>query len=217
MRNILLINLSPRQKGTSVVLARMCLEFLQNKGCRATLMHLYPNLSNPEKLLKAVAEADTLVFSGPCYINTYPADTIALLERLAERREYLHGQLLYGIIQGGMPYVHTHESGLSLLEMFAKNHNVRYCGGFVMGLGAMLNGQPIDKLPHAKKVIRQLNIFFGHIEKGENSPPETYRAAQLKMPVFAYRIMARFMNMTIDKELKKHGIDVKQPSPYLKT
>jgi multimeric flavodoxin WrbA len=178
-------------------------------------MHLYPNLNNPEKIREAVDHADTLVIGGPCYVNTYPADTIALLEDLTGHREVLHGQNMYGIIQGGMPYPHTHESGLSLLEMFCKKSGLTYKGGFVMGLGAMLNGQPITKLPNSKKVIRQLQVFFDHIDKGEDSPKQVYQVAGFKVPSIVYRIMAGTMNRKIDKDLKNHGIDVNQESPYL--
>lgn len=215
MKNILLLNVSPRQKGTSYALLQMCMEYLSDKGHICELIHLYPNLNNPEKIREAVDRADTLVFSGPCYINTYPADTIALLEDLSVHKEVLHGQNIYGIIQGGMPYPHTHESGLSMLEMFSKKCDLTYKGGFVMGLGAMLNGQPITKLPNSKKIIRQLQIFFEHIDKEEDSPRKVYQVARFKVPSLVYRLMAGTMNRKIDKDLKKHGIDVKQKSPYL--
>ncbi len=215
MKNILLLNLSPRQKGTSVVLLEMCMGSLLKKGNNCELIHLYPNMNNLEKLRIAVEHADTLVFSGPCYINTYPADTIALLEDLATHKEVLHGQSMYGMIQGGMPYVHTHESGLSLLEIFCKKNNLTYKGGFVMGLGAMLNGQPITKLPNSKKVIKQLQIFFDHIDRSEESTKQIYQTAQFKVPSLIYRLMAGMMNRKIDRDLKNHGIDVKQKSPYL--
>ena len=172
-------------------------------------------MSNTDEMWKAIMNADTLIFCGPCYINTYPADTIAFLEELSAHKELLHGQSLYGIIQGGMPYVHTHESGLNLLDMFCRKCNMSFKGGFVMGMGAMLNGQPVSKLPNSKKIVRQLNIFFDHIEKDEVSPPEVYQKAQFKLPSFLFSIMAKKMNQSIDKDLRKHGIDVKQISPYL--
>ncbi len=215
MKNILLLNVSPRKNGTSYVLLSMCQDYLLKKGHLCEIIHLYPNLNNLIKLREAVDKADTLVLCGPCYINTYPADTIALLEELSLHREILHRQSLYGIIQGGMPYPHTHESGLSLLEMFCKKCNVSYKGGFVMGLGAILNGQPITKLPNSKKMIRQLQIFFDYIDRDEEAPSKVYQVAQIKVPSFIYRIMAVTMNRKIDKDLKSHGIDIKQKSPYL--
>ncbi len=215
MRKLLLINLSPRLKGTSFVLAQMCREYLDTRGHSTELIPLYPSLDKPDKLYAAVREADTLVFSGPCYTNTYPADTILLLERLSAQKELLHGQSLYGLIQGGMPYAHTHESGLRMLELFCKKNGLTYKGGFVMGLGAILNGQPISQLPNSKKVTRQLGVFFNHIEKDEEAPRKVYEASLLKMPAFVYGMMAKKMNQSIDKDLLSKGIDIRQPSPYL--
>lgn len=215
MRRILLLNASPRTKGTSAVLAGMARDYLVQKGHEAAVWHLYAHLNRPGSLLEAVGEAEALVICGPCYINTYPADTVAFLEMLAARTELLHGQDLYGIIQGGMPYPHTHACGLELLELFGKACGLQYKGGFVMGMGAMLDGKPVDRLPNGKQVIRQLNLFFGHVEKGESSPPSVYEAAQFRMPALVWRIMALRMNRRIDKDLLRHGIDPRQPSPYL--
>ncbi len=211
----LLINASPRTNGTSFVLLQMCKTYLEDKGHRCELIHLYPSMNNKDELWKSIKNADILIICGPCYINTYPADTIAFLEELSTHKELLHGQSLYGIIQGGMPYVHTHESGLSLLDMFSRKCDVIYKGGFVMGMGAMLNGQPVNNLPNSKTIIRQLNIFFDYIEKDEESTSEVYQKAQFKVPNFLFGIMAKRMNRIIDKDLKKNGIDVKRSSPYL--
>lgn len=215
MKSFLLINLSPRKEGTSVTLLKDCKEYLDAKGHTTAIVHLYPSLKDPSALFNAVAQADTIIFSGPCYINTYPADTVWLLQALAAHPELLHGQNVYGMIQGGMPTAHTHASGLSMLALFSNQCGLNYQGGFVMGMGAMLNGQPLSKLFNAKAVIRQLNVFFAHIEKGEDSPPEVYESCILKWSGFKYRLMARMMNRMMDKDLASHGIDVHQPSAYL--
>ncbi len=215
MKKTLLINASPRQKGTSVVLLLMCADYLKEKGQDTELIHLYPSLRDPEKLYHAFGEADTIVLGGPCYINTYPADTLYLLQELSKHAELLHGQRLYGIIQGGMPYAHTHESGLSMLELFCKKSGLQCMGGFVMGMGAALNGKPVSALPHSRKILRQLRIFFSHIEKGEASGRNVYEDAQLKLPVFLFGLMSKMMNHIIDTDLKKHGVDITQQNPYL--
>ncbi len=215
MKQFLLINLSPRKKGTSAMLTSRCREYLESRGHFVTLMELYTNLNHLEEIVEAVAKADTVLFCGPSYINTYPADVYALLKELYARKAVLHRQKIYGMIQGGMPYPHTHENGLKALELFAKKAGLSYMGGFVMGMGAMLNGQPLEKLLNAKKVIPQLNLFFNHVEKGEESPRQVYQASQLRLPGLAWRLMARMANRMIDKDLKKHGIDQKKPSPYL--
>lgn len=215
MRNILLLNVSPRPKGTSALLASMAQEYLIERGHHAGVWHLYAHLNHPSKLLEAVRQADALVICGPCYINTYPADTVAFLEMLAERPELLHGQDLYGIIQGGMPYPHTHECGLLLLERFSGSCRVEYKGGFVMGMGAILDGKSVSTLPNGKKVLTQLELFFSHVGQGEASPRSVYEAAQFRLPGVVWRVMAWRMNRTIDKDLRRRGIDPAQPSPYL--
>jgi multimeric flavodoxin WrbA len=215
MKHFLLIVVSPRKKGTSAMLISRCRDYLEGRGNSVTVMELYTNLNHLEQIVQEAAKADTVLFCGPSYINTYPADVYALLEELYARREVLHGQKIYGIIQGGMPYPHTHENGLKALELFAKKAGLRYMGGFVMGMGAMLNGQPVEKLLNAKKVIPQLNLFFDHVEKGEESPRQVYCNSLLRLPGPGWRLMARIANRMIDKDLKKHGIDSKKPSPYL--
>lgn len=203
MSEILLINASPRRTGTSSLLAGMGEEYLRSKGRQVTLVHLYHNLNHRDSLLQAIKAADTIVLSGPCYINTYPAETTAFLQWLAEQKDLIRGKNLYGIIQGGMPYPHTHECGLLQLQVFCRRTGVHYRGGFVMGLGAALDGQPLSRLPHGKRVQRQLLIYFDHIDRNEQSPDEVYQRAELKIPVLITRILVVFMNRTIDKRLKR--------------
>lgn len=210
MKDILIVNMSPRPKGTSTMLAGMCADSLGKSGRRIRQMNLYQEMKDPGKLCDAVGEAGTLILSGPCYINTYPADVTAFLKELESRPEVLSGQSLYGIIQGGMPYVHTHEGGLNMLRIFAKKCNLNYRGGFVMGMGAMLNGGPLDRLFNAKKVKRQLDVFLNHIENDEPSPRQTYLDAQMKMPVLLYRILAIAANRAIDKEQRKNTLGAKK-------
>jgi len=214
MKKAVIINLSPKKNGTSAMLGNLCLNFLNKKEHQVEMIHLYPQLKDLTQILNAIDGADTVIMVGPCYIDTYPADTVYLLEEIIKHQTILHGQSLYGIIQGGMPYVHTHESGLKMLELFAQACDLNYKGGFVIGLGAMLDGQPLDKLPNGKKATRFFNEFLNHIAKGENSPPELYGNAQLKLPGIVYRVMAKRMNTMIDNGLKEKGIDVTQPSPY---
>lgn len=215
MRNILILNLSPRQKGTSAMLAQRALEALQQKGHRVTLLHLYPHLNQLDALLQAVGGRDTVLFSGPCYINTYPADTTALLLALADRPDLLHGQQVYGIIQGGMPYIHTHACGLELLRLFCARCGLRYQGGFVLGMGAMLDGQPLEKLPNGRAAARQFSAFVACIHRGEEAPMALSEQARFQAPRFVIRLLALVANRRIDSGLRKRGIDANRPSPYL--
>lgn len=203
--NVLIVNMSPRARGTSAMLAGMCAERLEGHGHTVLRAELYRERNDPQALYAKVAGADVLVLSGPCYINTYPADVTAFLEGMAARPDILHGQALYGMIQGGMPYVHTHEGGLSMLRVFARRTGLRYLGGFVMGMGAMVDGGPIDKLLNAKKARRQLTVFFDHVCRGEPSPREVYLAAQMKIPALLARLLAAYANRAAAREARRVG------------
>ena len=192
-----------------------CTDYLEEHRHSVQNTNLYSHLRDFQPILELVSKADTLILSGPCYANTYPADTVRLLEELALRPEILHGQKLYGIIQGGMPYAHTHVSGLNMLKVFASKEKVNYQGGFVMGFGAMLDGQPLSKLPNGKKVERQMDIFCEHIHNGTISPDSVYEESILKIPRIAKWLLVKVMNRKIDKSFAERGMDAYQPSPYL--
>ena len=215
MRTVAAINTSPRKQGTSAVLLDMLKDELGKLGGRVHIIHLYSHLKDMQPVFDAVSAADTIVISGPCYTNTYPADTTKLLQELAARPGVLRGQNMYGIIQGGMPYAHTHISGLNMLRIFAKKNSLPYNGGFIMGMGAMLDGQPVSKLLNGKKVERQLALFFKHIHNGVESPDAVYEASLLKVPSLAARILVALMNRNIKKMFAARGMDVHAPSPYL--
>lgn len=214
MNRFLVINASPRTKGTSAMLAKRCENYLLQHGKQVQLMHLYAHLRNFEQLYEAIQKADAILLCGPCYINTYPADVIDLLENLAKRKELLHGQNLYGIIQGGMPYVHTHQCGLMMLKAFANTCNVTYKGGFVLGGGAMLDGKPVETLPNGRKAAKQLDHFFEMVEQGLDVPLALSEAVQLNIKGWLAQLLAFYMNRTIDRDLRYRGIDGKQPNPY---
>ena len=213
-KNILLINVSPRKKGSSAVILDYVEEALNACGDAAQRMDLHKHINNMEAFAEPVKEADTLFICGPCYINTYPADVVGLLETLAASPGALHGQNVYGLIQGGMPYEHTHVSGLTMLRLFAEDVNLVYRGGFVIGLGATMDGKPLSSLPNGKKVQRQLSVFCAHMHRGDESPDSVYRSSLIRLPRFALGFMIAKMNQKIDKSYAARGMDASKPTPY---
>ncbi len=209
MHKLLLINASPRKTGTS----RMFCDRLQKK-LGGEIMELFDTKTELTEMIEKIHTTDSIVIAGPCYVNSYPARVTLLLEELRRQPEQCHGQKLYGMINGGMPYVHTHESGLHQLELFAEECGMHYAGGFVMGVGPMLNGQDLEKHMCAKKLVPAFDAFAEHIAKGEDSPASIYCNAALKMPPLIAKIMTRKMSKGIDKQLASHGFDYHTPSPY---
>lgn len=83
------------------------------------------------------------------------------------------------------------------------------------GLGALVNGESLDKLPNGKKVKRQLEMFFSNLCEGNPSLDSVYESAQMKVPVLLAKVLARIMNKSIDKSYAELGLDAHAPSPYL--
>ncbi len=207
--DVLLLCASPRRKGTSaMLLERICAAI----GGEITYL---PQKGNLDALVSAMQKAATIVISGPCYINTYPARLIELLEA-ASLAGGFSGQKLYGIINGGMPYVHTHRHGLTCLQLFAEQNQLTWQGGFVLGGGAMLDGQPLEKHMGRKKVVPAFERFVQHIAAGNPSPDSLYEQAQTPMSRIMTHVFARLLTFMVVRRIKKHGHDPDAPNWYLR-
>lgn len=206
---ILLICASPRRNGTSAMLLERIhavtggeVVFLPQKG---SLNELALNMQ----------EASTIVLSGPCYINTYPARMIELLEKASSTGGF-SGQKLYGIINGGMPYIHTHRHGLTCLQLFAEQNHLSWRGGFVLGGGAVLNGKPLERHMSRKKIVPALDQFIRHIQEGTHSPDSLYEKAQSSPPKIITRMIAKILSAKVEKNLRRYGHDPKAPNWYVR-
>lgn len=203
----LLICASPCPKGTSAMLLRRVqqatggeIHFLYREGAAAVLEHM--------------AGAHTIVLSGPCFINIYPAKVMELLKLAMTRKKDLAGKKLYAISNGGMPYAHTHQSGLRTLALFCQACSMRYMGGLVLGVGAMLDGQSLEKHMNARRVVPAFEAFVAHIARGEPSPDGLFLDAQTRMSGFKARLGAAFLNRMVDKRLRSFGHDLQQKGPH---
>lgn len=211
---IAVIVLSPRAKGTSTMLAQYIKGKLEKRGNTVEICLLYSYLEQEKLLLDKIAASDTIVMIGPCYITSYPAHTIWLLEKMASVKGVLHGQNLYGMIQGGMPYVHTHESGLRLLKVFSEGQQVTYKGGFVMGGGAMLNGRSLSHAINAKSVVPAVNEFIRKIGKNQAVERELYLNSEWRVQGVWAKLLAFLLTYRLKRSYRKKGINYKEESPY---
>ena len=204
---IMLLCASPRRKGTSAMLLERV------RAITGGEVVFLPQKGSLDDLVLAMQKAETIVMSGPCYINTYPARLIELLETAAQVGGF-SGQKLYGIINGGMPYMHTHQHGLSCLQLFAQQNNLSWMGGFVLGGGAMLDGQRLEKHMNHRKVVPAFDQFIRHIEQGTASTDSLYEQAQPAPGKFVTRIFANLLTFMVVKKLKNHGYDPDAPFTY---
>ncbi len=206
---IMLLCASPRRKGTSTMLLERIRDITGGE------IFFLPQRGGLDELVTAMQQAKTIVISGPCYINTYPARLVELLEMAAQVGGF-SGQKLYGIINGGMPYVHTHRHGLILLQLFAEQNHLTWQGGFVLGGGAMLDGNSLENHMGRKKVVPAFDQFVRNIKEGTLATDSLYEQVQFAPGIFVTRIFARLMTFLVEKNLKKYGHDPKAPNWYLR-
>jgi hypothetical protein len=207
--NLMLLCASPRRKGTSAMLLyRICTAIGGN-------IVFLPQKGTLDEVVQRMQQADTIVISGPSYINTYPARLIELLETAGNTGGF-SGQKLYGIINGGMPYLHTHRHGLTLLQMFAGQQGLCWQGGFVLGGGAMLNGQPLEKHMNRRKIVPAFDAFIQHVASGSPSPDALYEQAQKAPGRIITYILSKMLTLMVDKNIKKYGHDPDAPNWYLR-
>lgn len=209
-----IINLSPRMKGTSKMLTNYFADRLRSDINSVEISDLYVHLDDMDYILDKIKSTDSIILIGPSYINTFPADTISLLTSISNKEGVLHGQSLYGFIQGGMPYIHTHEHGIKLLELFCDENPVVFKGGFVMGGGAILDGQPLENIIGAKKIVPSVNEFIENIKANRFSSESLYKNAAMEMPPFITKMVVTMMNFKLKKMFKEKGINYKAQSPY---
>lgn len=199
MEKVLLINLSPRVKGTSAKLLKYSKEYIESKYL-VEQVSVYTD--ETKRIISSCLESKMIIFIGPCYINTFPAETFSLLEKLTSVKDRMKDQLVYAVIQGGMPYVHTHYSGLQAVSLFCKESRIRYMGGFVLGGGAMMNGQDFDVLPNSKKTQKYFYMFLKNVVDKEYIDDQIYQKVELKLPVIGWRILAKILNRELKKQLE---------------
>lgn len=205
----LLLCASPRRQGTSAMLLKRI-----SAVTGGEVVYL-PQQGSLDELVLAMQSAATIVISGPSYINTYPARLIELLEAASISGGF-SGQKFYGIINGGMPYIHTHRHGLTLLQLFAAQNNLSWQGGFILGVGAMLDGSPLEKHMNHKKIVPAFDLFMRNIQEGVLSPDSLYEQAQKPPGKITTRLFASLLSSMVARRLKKFGHDPNAPNWYLR-
>ncbi len=206
---LLLLCASPRKQGTSAMLLRRI-----QKSAGGDLVFL-PQQGDFTEVLAAMRRADSMVISGPCYVNSYPARLYQLVEAAAREGGFA-GQKLYGIINGGMPYTHTHRHGLDMLSLFAGGCALTWQGGFVLGGGAMLDGKELEKHLSRRRLVPAFDRFIQHIKAGSPSPDNLYEDAQKPLGRLLTLLMAKLLTRMAEKRIRQHGHDPNAPNAYLR-
>jgi hypothetical protein len=137
-------------------------------------------------MLAAIGRADVFVLVFPLFVSALPALATRALEIIAGRRVGGERKPFVAICQGGYPEARQSEAALAVCRQFAREADFEWAGGLAFGGGAMIGGQPLEKMGLFTKHVRQaLDMAAEAIACGQAIPDETVETmARLLLPTW---------------------------------
>ncbi|MBN1813476.1 MAG: hypothetical protein JXA14_16685 [Anaerolineae bacterium] len=175
---------------TSQSVGKHLAEALARRGVQSEAMRVRDALKSDQgiaDMLAAIERADVFVLVFPLFISNLPAMAIHALEIVAERLgESGRQKPFIAICQGGYPEARQSEAALAVCQQFACEVGFEWAGGLAFGGGAMIGGQPLEKMGWVTKRVRQaLDMTAEAIAHGQSVPDEAVRTmAKLLLPTW---------------------------------
>lgn len=162
-RALLLLGSPKLKKSSSESLGVYLLKRLERLGAVPDKQHVFTSLKTEKgrnELLTAIDAADLIIFSAPLYADSLPSHDIEAFEIILEHRSdqlYDKPQSLVAIINCGFPEPDQNEAALSNCRLFAKKAGFNWRGGFAIGMGGLISGQPLES---RKVLLRPIRNAF---------------------------------------------------------
>ncbi|SDY80163.1 NAD(P)H-dependent FMN reductase [Proteiniborus ethanoligenes] len=220
-KKALLLIGSPKVKNsTSESLGGYLLEGLIKVGYTSERLHIRSILkSNVEELFSGVNAADIIIISSPLYVDSLPSPLIRAFELIANNRNEKKidkKQSLIAIVNSGFPeYFHNH-TALRICENFACRNKFEWLGGFALGEGGAISGNPIKNLGGmTRNIVKALDMAAEAISNNESIPMEAIDLMSRKLiPIGMYTFIA---NRGWETQAKKFGVNKDlYARPYIK-
>lgn len=219
-RKLLLLNGSPRKKGTSFTFARTLMSLAEQLGNSAQIVHVYDYFDGKEemtKLLELLRQSDIIGLLAPLYVDTLPYPDLWLLEKLSKEKDLLlEGKSFFAIGQCGFPDITRCEPLIDTCMYFAQECKMNWLGGLGYGGGPMINGALLEEL--GKKGEKMTLAFKRALEAvfdNKTIPIQCQELLTLNIPKWLYRPLAMYLNNHSKKEAKKQGVKDIRLKAYL--
>jgi multimeric flavodoxin WrbA len=160
--------------------------------------YIYTSLNNPgrmETLFSALETADLIILAAPVYVDSLPAPTIEMLERIAVRRAgKTTTQRFVAISNCGFPEALHIQTLLAICAQFAQGAGFQWAGGLALGGGDGLHGKSLNELGKQVMPIRQaLAQAAQALAAGEAIPQAAQeQLTRQQAPIWAYRMFGNF-------------------------
>ncbi|MDW7739289.1 MAG: NAD(P)H-dependent oxidoreductase [Bacillota bacterium] len=220
LKNIILINGSPRKSGTSYSFARTIKQLAERSGHQAEILHLLPFFNGKtdlQILVKKIADCDILGLIAPVYSDTLPYSDIWLLEKLAdEYKNVLEGKTFFAVGQCGFPDQTRLQPLLENCHYFARQTGMAWSGGIAFGGGPMINGANLEDLgTKGQRFIEGFQLAVEAILAGEPIPGKSQELLTFTFPPLMRRLITWYMNYRIKKDARKAECEDYKARPYL--
>jgi hypothetical protein len=200
-------------KTTSQSVSEYLAERLAERGVQSETMRARSALKSEQgtaDMLAAIERADVFVLVFPLFISNLPAMAIRALETIAAHRaERGNGdgeqKPFIAICQGGYPEARQSEAALAVCQQFAGEAGFEWAGGLAFGGGAVIGGQPLEKMGAMTKYPRQaLDMAAEAIACGQPVPDQAVATmAKLLLPAW---LIPPLLNAVMLLRLRQAGV-----------
>jgi len=209
-KRLVLINGSPRKKGTSYSFSRTIGMLAEASGNTAEIIHAidyFDGKEDFESLKELIIKSDIIAVISPLYADTLPYHDIWLLEKLAdEYQDALKGKDFFAVGQCGFPDITRIEPLLDSCRLFAEETEMRWLGGLAFGGGPLINGAFLEELgKKGEKITLGFKLALDNILKGEKIDTDSQKLIMFNIPKLLYRPMAAYLNNNARKQARQNG------------
>ena len=219
-KRFLILNGSPRKKGTSYSFGHTIKKLIEEEGSTAEIIHIIDYLDenkNIHDLKNIILQSDIISFISPLYVDTLPYPAIWFFEKLTV--EFIHelqGKRFFAIAQCGFPNIALCEPLLESCMYFAEETGIKWMGGLAYGGGAIINGELLENLGRkGKKITTAFKLALKDVLYGEIISSEPQKLLTVKIPKFLYPLLVAFLNYNSRKTARKYGVTDLSKRTYL--
>ena len=196
-RAVLLVGSPRTKKSSSQSLGGYLFDQMAARGVQVETFYTHTSINSAERmqaLLAAVDSADLLLLAFPLYVDSLPAPTIAVLERIADRRrgKPRTGQRFAAMANCGFPEAAHNRTALAICAAFARQVGFDWAGSLALGAGeGLVHGEPLAEAGGPAALFRQaLDLAAEALAQGAPVPQQAVDLlAKPVVPPWMYRAM----------------------------
>jgi hypothetical protein len=210
-KKLLILNGSPRKKGTSYSFALTIKKIAEQEGNTAEIVHIIEYVEegkSMESLREKLAESDIIALSSPLYVDCLPHPVIWFFEELhKDFKKELNGKSFFAIAQCAFPYPKLLGTLLGSCRCFAEAVGMKWTGGLGYGGGVLINGKLMENMgKKGEKITDIFRLALKDVYEGKVVHSELQQRFSGEFPRILARPMAMFLNHSIKSSAKKKGL-----------